>query len=80
MDDERLLEYKVHTCDIANAVNKLHKGKGDDNVGFYSDNIIHASPKLYAMLAMLINGMVLYGYSPTHLLNSTIVLPSLTTP
>ena len=42
MDVARLLEYKVHTCGIVNAVKQLRKGKGDGNLRFYSAHIIHA--------------------------------------
>ena len=55
------------------AVTKLNRGKRDGSENFYSDHIINASPKLYAMLAMLINCMVAHGYSPHKLLKSTIV-------
>ena len=61
------------TSDVVNAVTKLNRGKRDGSDNFYSDHIINALPKLYAMLAMLINCMVAHGYSPHKLLKSTIV-------
>ena len=57
---------KVFSHDVAKAVNKLNKGKRDGH-------LINASPKLFTVLAMLINCMIMHGYSPSKLLESTIV-------
>ena len=70
---ETIANCKVFTSDVVKAVTKLNRGKRDGSDNFYSDHIINASPKLYAMLAMLINCMVAHGYSPHKLLKSTIV-------
>ena len=70
---ETIANCKVFTSDVVKAVTKLNRGKRDGSENFYSDHIINASPKLYAMLAMLINCMVAHGYSPHKLLKSTIV-------
>ena len=64
---------KVFSHDVAKAVNKLNKGKRDGHGDFYADHLINASPKLFTVLAMLINCMVMHGYSPSKLLQSTIV-------
>ena len=64
---------KVFSHDVAKAVNKLNKGKRDGHGDFYSDHLINASPKLFTVLAMLINCMIMHGYSPSKLLESTIV-------
>ena len=54
------------------AVTKLNRGKRDGSDNFCSDHIINALPKLYAMLAMLINCMGIphinccEAYSCTH--------------
>ena len=70
---ETIANCKVFTSDIVKAVTKLNRGKRDGSDNFYSDHIINASPKLYAMLAMLLNCLVAHGYSPHQLLKSTIV-------
>ena len=64
---------KVFSHDVAKAVNKLNRGKRDGHGDFYSDHLINASPKLFTVLAMLINCMIMHGYSPSKLLESTTV-------
>ena len=58
---------------MAKAVQKLNKCERDGHGAFYSNHLINASPKLFTVLAMLINCMIMHVYSPSKLLESTIV-------
>ena len=49
---ETIANCKVFTSDVVKVVTKqLNRGKCDGSDNFYSDHIINASTKLYAMLA-----------------------------
>ena len=63
----------VDTYDIGAAVKQLNNGNQDGNVNFYSEHIKNASTKLYSMLAVLIDSMLIHGYTPHKLLRSTII-------
>ena len=52
---------------------KLKSGKSDGTQGFTSDHLKHATDKLFVILAMLINSMLIHGYNPEQLLHCTVV-------
>ena len=51
---------KFFSHDVAKAVQNFNNGLGkcDGHGDFYSDHLINASPKLFTVLAMLINCMI----------------------
>ena len=58
---------------IAKCVGKLKAGKRDGGQGFDSDHLINGSRKLFHMLRLLFNAMIVHGYTAKDLLHSTIV-------
>ena len=63
----------VNETDIERIVNGLKKGKADGNIGFFSDHVIHGTPKLFRFMSVLINCMMIHGISPRDLLVGTII-------
>ena len=58
---------------IAEAVKGLKKGKTDGNTGFSSDHVINGGPKLFTMLSLLFQSMLVHGYTPKLLLKYVII-------
>ena len=65
--------YTVTARHIAEAVKGLKKGKTDGNTGFCSDHVINGGPKLFTMLSILFQSMLVHGYTPKLLLKSVII-------
>ena len=61
---------------IRQSLRKLKPGKGDGDSGFKSDHLIHSTHRFHAMLCLLINAMLVHGYTctPDDLLKSSIIL------
>ena len=51
----------------------LKPGKDDGDKSFKSDHLIHGGQQLHVVLSMLFNTMLIYGYTPSFLLKSTIL-------
>ena len=54
--------------DMVNAISRLKKGKGDGDLGFLSDHLIHAPHRLKVILCLLFNSMLVHGTSPDNML------------
>ncbi len=66
-------DYCVSEDIVNQAINKLKDGKGDGDIGFTSNYVIHSSTYWRQTLARLITSMFIHGYSPQGMLTSTIV-------
>ena len=58
---------------VKNCIQKLKSGKGDGDYGFNSNHLINGTPRLYVLLSLLFNIMLIHGYIPSDLLKSTII-------
>ena len=58
---------------IRQCVSRLKSGKGDGDIGFRSDHLINGSQRLFIILSLLFNSMLVHGYTPDALLKSTII-------
>ena len=63
----------VTELEIVTIIKNLKKGKSDGNIGLFSDHIIQGTPKLFGLLKILINLMIIHGISPKDLLIGTII-------
>ena len=57
---------------VKKAVGLLKRNKHDGNIGLFSDNIIHGTDKLFAILVKLFNGMLVHGHSINDMLKGTL--------
>ena len=48
---------------IRQCVSRLKSGKGDGDIGFISDHIINGSQRLFNILSLLFNSMLVHGYT-----------------
>ena len=71
--DNNIDDFRVRPDDVKRVCRKLKSGKSDGTQGFTSDHLKHASDKLFVILAMLINSMLIHGYNPEQLLHCTVV-------
>jgi hypothetical protein len=60
--------YTVRTC-----INKLKPGKSDGKDNFYSDHLINSGDRLFVLLSIVFNSMIVHGYTPDDLLCSSII-------
>ena len=67
------LAYSIGTEQVFNVIHKLKNDIRDGLQDFYSNHITNASGRMHILLTLLINSMVIHGYWPPELLNSTIV-------
>ena len=58
---------------IRQCVSRLKSGMGDGEIGFRSDHIIKGSQRLFIILSLPFNSMLVHGYTPDALLKSTII-------
>jgi len=58
---------------VAKCILKLKSGKSDGGQGFDSDHLLNGTPKLYRILCILFNCMVIHGHTANDLLYSTII-------
>ena len=58
---------------IRQCVSRLKSVKGDGDIGFRSDHLINGSQRLFIILSLLFNSMLVHGYTPDALLKSTII-------
>ena len=54
-------------------MNRLKKGKSDDQNTLYSDHLINGGEALFAVLSVLFNCMLCHGHTPPALLSSTFI-------
>ena len=73
MSQDKFGECLVSIHEVENCIKNLKKGKADGNIGLFSDHIIHGTSKLFKLLTMLINSMIIHGVSPKDLLIGTII-------
>ena len=59
--------------DIVKAIKGLNKDKSDGNVGFTSNHLLHGGNKLYVLLSLLFNAMIVHSHTPDIMLKSTII-------
>jgi hypothetical protein len=52
---------------------RLKSGKSDGNIGLFSDHIIHGTQKLFDILVLLFNSMIIHCISPADMLTGTMV-------
>jgi hypothetical protein len=57
--------------DVERAIHKLKAGKADGLIGLASDCLKHAPKRLHVYLAMLLNSIVIHGFTPRKLLIGT---------
>ena len=71
---KRILTLPVITVrNIDQAVKLLNKGKSDGNLGLNSNHLINGGNKLYVLVSLLFNAMIVYSYTPEIMLKSTII-------
>ena len=58
---------------VVKAVKLLNAGKSDGCRGLSSDHVLHGSHRLFVMLALLFNTMLVHGFTPDCLLESVII-------
>ena len=63
----------INVNHVVNAVKMLNPGEGDGSKGFSSDHVIHGSHRLYVLLSLLFNAMLVHGFTPDDLLESVII-------
>ena len=63
----------VAVNDVVQAVKLIKPGKGDGDRGFTSDHIINGNTKLFVILSLLFQCMIVHGFSPSLMLSSTII-------
>jgi hypothetical protein len=64
---------EIQMSDIKKGVNKLKSDKADGTGDFYSNHILYASESFLCTICKLYNAMLIHGYSPQDLLNSTLI-------
>ena len=73
MQESNNLDCVIGNEQVCNAIRKLKSDKRDGLHDFYSNHIMIASARMHILLTLLINSIVIHGYWPPELLNSTIV-------
>ena len=72
-----IIETRIHVTltitDVIDAVMPLKSGKSDGNEGLYSDNFIHGTNPLYAIIVLLFTSFLLHGNSHDSMILGTIV-------
>ena len=63
----------ISVDDVANSISNLNSRKRDGTLGTYSDHFIHCSHRMKVVLSLLINCMIMHGFSPNDLLEAVIV-------
>ena len=58
---------------IRQALRKLKPEKGDGDRGFKSDHLLHSTHRFHVLLCLLFNTILVHGYTPDDLLNSSII-------
>ena len=61
----------VKTNDVIKLVKKLKAGKSDGNKGLSSDCIIHGTQRLFVLLSMFYNAVLIHGHVPSGILLGT---------
>jgi hypothetical protein len=64
---------KILPDSIKQCIKRLKVGKSDGNVNFYSDHLINSGNRLYVILSILFNAMLIHGHTPDDLLDSSII-------
>ena len=73
LSNSSLLEMEVEYTDVTKAVKNIKKNKADDEGKLFSNHVLFASTSFYKCISCLFNGILVHGYTPKCLLNSTII-------
>ena len=63
----------VYIDDVIKAVNKMKCNKRDETCSIYSDHIINADNKLYEVITLLFNTMIIHGVCPQQMLQGEMI-------
>ena len=66
-------DHIVHSRDVSDAIQCLHRYKRDGNSGLSTDNFLHAGPELSIHIAFLFTCMISHGSAPKQFGASTII-------
>merc|ERR1711884_531721 len=64
---------QISVDDVSNSIRNLNSRKRDGTLGTFSDHFIHCSHRMRVVLSLLINCMLVHGFSPDDLLEAVIV-------
>ena len=73
MVSEQHLSYTIIVENVIKAISNLNTDKSDGIGGTCSNHFIHASHRFYIVFSVLINAMIVHGYSADELLQSVLV-------
>ena len=59
--------------DFKKAMKKVSLNKSDGNLGLFSDHIVHGTEKLWQLLTMLFNSMLIHRMSPSDMLKGVMI-------
>ena len=65
--------YSITVENVINAIRNLHTDKSDGMKGTCPNHFIYASHRFYVVFSVLINAMIVHGYSPDGLHQSVLV-------
>ena len=65
--------YDISVDEVIEGVQQLKLGKSDGEEGLNSNHIIHGPKILFVLLALIVNSMLVHGFSPDSLLMGTMV-------
>ena len=59
--------------DVIKCVGCIKSGKSDGKEGLYSDHLIHGCKRLYVLMCMIFNAMLIHGESPESMILGTMI-------
>ena len=70
---EEIGDVTISVQDVIKCIGYIKSGKSDGYEGLYSDNLIHGCYRLYVILSMLFNAMLVHGESPQSMILGTMI-------
>ena len=66
-------DYQVKPYIIEHCIKRLKRNKDDGSIGFNSNHLLYGGKRLHVLLSLLFNLMLMHGYTPVDLLQSSII-------
>ena len=64
----------ITVSDVKGVVKQIKCGKSDRRNTLHSDHVVHGTNRLYILLSVLFQNIILHGYVPNHM-NTYIIIP-----
>ena len=68
-----LFDYQVKPYIIEHCIKRVKPNNDDGNIDFNSNHLLYGGKRLYVLLSLLFSVMLMYGYTPVDLLQSSII-------